>query len=422
MKIALCTPCRDKIEFSFMQCYLKVADYLRKQGHEVFYALSDMFPVDTARNDCVRKAALWGAEYYLWIDSDMSFQVEKLDKLFEYLETHENTIVSGLYFHKAPPFAPVIRKINDLGLFEQSWEIKDEPFEVDGVGFGLILAKRNEMAKIINRTKGKCFVYTVDEMSEDLYFCALANKEGIKIVVHPEADCVHHGGYVDVNSYINQKEKTGSGFSELANYLNKPMGFVMSKCMRGADLVANDWKALNPKTDSEILEFYKNNENYIYDLVMWWQRNRRQREDILSMIDKTKAKKILDYGCGIGDYGLACNERFNSTVAFYDINIHSLHYLAWRIGNRRSVGCSIVTSQKDMKMCYYDYIFCLDVLEHVKEPEKELEKIKALLKEDGILIAIVAPLQEGIPQHISQIDIEKYGFEKINDYMYRVKK
>lgn len=404
-----------------MECFLKVADYLRSKGHQVFYALSDMFPVDTARNDCVRKAALWGAEYYLWIDSDMSFKVDKLEKLFEYIDSHENTIVSGLYFHKAPPFAPVIRKINELGLYEQSWDIKDEPFEVEGVGFGLVLAKRNEMAKVINRTKGKCFVYTVDEMSEDLYFCSLAKKEGIKIVVHPEVDCVHHGGYADVNSFINQKEKTGDGFSELAAFLNKPMAFVMPRCMRGADLVAEDWRKADPKTDEAILEFYKHNENYIYDLVMWWQRNRKQREYILSLVKKSDAKKVLDYGCGIGDYGLACNERFDSSVDFYDINEHSLRYLSWRIGHRRVVSCSVI-SQKPSKIAHYDYIFCLDVLEHIKDPEKELELFKSLLKEDGILVAIVAPLQEGIPQHISQIDIEKHGFEKINDFMYRVKK
>lgn len=424
-KVALCVPARDKIHVDFFQSYIEIYEYLLKSYNTKCF-ISDGFPVDAARNELVRSAAIWGAEYFLFIDSDVSLHpVEKIDKLFTFLDENNNSFVAGLYFSKSYPFMPVIRRIDRAGMFVQDERVCDAPYEVDGTGFGLVLIKREEMAKVINETKGNCFSYKKDEISEDLYFCKTAKKLGISVFVHPDVDLVHHGGAVDYRQFLQVKDNTINGFVELAEYLQKPVPFVKQMCVAGARMVMDDWKNSNPKTEEEVTQFYVNNRNYIYNLTFWWLQNQIQRENILFYIQKlanngvsAKQKHVLDYGCGIGDYGIWFSEHCSASVDFFDINQVNLRYLSWRIAKRKLNECRIYDNAQDLKG-KYNYVICMDVIEHVPRPQEHVDRIKSLLSESGTLIAQISPKKESQPQHISEFDLEKNGFEKIGYCMFK---
>lgn len=60
----------------------------------------------------------------------------------------------------------------------------------------------------------------------------------------------------------------------------------------------------------------------------------------------------------------------------------------------------------------------MDVLEHIKNPEEEAKRLRKMLKKDGLLIAQVSPKAMFQPQHISEIDLGKYGFLQIDNFKY----
>jgi cyclopropane fatty-acyl-phospholipid synthase-like methyltransferase len=67
---------------------------------------------------------------------------------------------------------------------------------------------------------------------------------------------------------------------------------------------------------------------------------------------------------------------------------------------------------------HYDMIFALDVLEHIKNPEIHVAKLRKMLKRNGTLVAQIAPKGMFQPQHIAEIDLNQHGFLQTDTYVY----
>jgi cyclopropane fatty-acyl-phospholipid synthase-like methyltransferase len=136
--------------------------------------------------------------------------------------------------------------------------------------------------------------------------------------------------------------------------------------------------------------------------------------------------RVLDFGCGIGDYGLSyAIENKTSKVDFYDINKENLDYLKHRIMLREvqklvEVGQCKVYREGGLGEPeeFYDQIFVLDVLEHIKNPVEAAARIRKMLKRNGTLIAQVSPKEVFQPQHIGEIDLNQHGFLQTDIYTY----
>lgn len=87
-----------------------------------------------------------------------------------------------------------------------------------------------------------------------------------------------------------------------------------------------------------------------------------------------KNKKILDYGCGLG------NNIYNikSAVGF-DVDNFAIEFA-------KTKGVKIIDKPKED---YYDIILCSHVLEHVKYPVDLLNKLSTYLNTNGILIIVI---------------------------------
>lgn len=107
-----------------------------------------------------------------------------------------------------------------------------------------------------------------------------------------------------------------------------------------------------------------------------------------------KGKRLLDVGCGIGDLAF--------TLAAQGANVVGVELSAEKVevANRiaRKWGYSEeqlkfiagdVTKLQEMNLGKFDGIFCLAILEHVKEDVSTLEQMHALLDQDGFLIVEV---------------------------------
>lgn len=124
-------------------------------------------PVDRARNALASYALRYNFDRILWIDSDMIFEPDIMQRLSKDLDDGWD-IVSGLYFKRTYPTEPVIYKEITTELSAEPYRDypKEKVFRIAGCGFGGVMMQTKIIADIdeppFNEFNG---------MSEDLSFC-----------------------------------------------------------------------------------------------------------------------------------------------------------------------------------------------------------------------------------------------------------
>lgn len=183
MKTLIAIPCMDTIEADFVECLLN----LRHVG-EVEIKLLKASLVYDARNqitDYVLRNG--GYDYVLWLDSDMTFEPDLMEKLMEDIQSDESIqAVTGLCFGRRPPFKPCIYKRLEV---EQKGQMikpiaenwfdypRDSLFEVEACGFACVLM-RVDMLEALG-IYGVPF-FPLGGLGEDLTFCWRARKLDLK--------------------------------------------------------------------------------------------------------------------------------------------------------------------------------------------------------------------------------------------------
>ena len=182
MKTLIAIPCMDVIEADFVESLTN----LRPVGEvEVKYLKASL--VYDARNQITRYALdRGGFDYILWLDSDMTFEPDLMEKLIADIEGEEDGIkkqaVTGLCFGRRPPFKPCIYSRLDVQTNGQmvlpvceNWfnYPRDSMFEVEACGFACLLM-RMDMLEAMG-IYGVPF-FPVGGLGEDLTFCWRAKK------------------------------------------------------------------------------------------------------------------------------------------------------------------------------------------------------------------------------------------------------
>lgn len=168
---------------------------LRIPGTHVF--LTGM-PFDHARNVGCQKLLEFGWEWLFFLDDDVIAPSDAIEKLV----SRNAPIISGLYYRRSPPIAPVMLRENKN---ERTWisEFKvPDLMPVDYVGAGCLLIHR-DVLKNLPPLSSKChwFEWRVDRadlpvterMSEDFAFCKHARNHGYKIIMDTSVQCRHAG-------------------------------------------------------------------------------------------------------------------------------------------------------------------------------------------------------------------------------------
>ena len=116
-----------------------------------------------ARNDIIEEFLATDMEYLLFIDSDMIWEPDSLAYAYETMQRDDVDIVTGIYFTKANPHLPVLKKLSmTAGCFSIFTEWGNEPFEVDGSGMGFMLIPRY----VLEETKAD--IVTIGEAEETI--------------------------------------------------------------------------------------------------------------------------------------------------------------------------------------------------------------------------------------------------------------
>jgi 2-polyprenyl-3-methyl-5-hydroxy-6-metoxy-1,4-benzoquinol methylase len=179
------------------------------------------------------------------------------------------------------------------------------------------------------------------------------------------------------------------------------------------------WEGSGAMTDERIKQFYKQTQNYIYDLGGWHLWDLDKRASDLALVDELRAKgvkSILDFGGGVG---------FNSLIlakAGFDVTLADLDSVTLKFAQFRA-------QQHGVKMKFwktdvepmppdgkYDAILCLDVLEHLpKDVLHETVDKLVKLKHAKTVIDVHAPFGRTAqhPMHLDETDDTKQQVQRL---------
>ena len=183
MKTLIAIPCMDTMESEFVDCLLN----LRPVGEIEIRLLRGSLVYD-ARNQITQYALKQDFDYVLWLDSDMTFDPDLLEKLMADIEGRDDIdAVTGLCFGRRPPFKPCIFSClaikqdgNMVMPIAENWfdYPRDSLFEVEGCGFACLLMKIGMLQT--TAIYGQVPFYPIGGMGEDLTYCRRAKDLGLR--------------------------------------------------------------------------------------------------------------------------------------------------------------------------------------------------------------------------------------------------
>ena len=191
MRTLIAVPCMDMVHTLFFASMLSLR---KSEGTEISVSGSSL--VYDARNALAHKAIREGFDRVLWIDSDMHFGPDLMERLSADLDQGYE-FVSAVYFTRKTPIEPCVYEIchdveNGRGeLIPKAISVKEIPdglFEVEGVGFGAVM-----MTVDLIRRVGKLPFFPHEGYGEDFSFCRRARAVGAKLYCDGRIKCDHVG-------------------------------------------------------------------------------------------------------------------------------------------------------------------------------------------------------------------------------------
>lgn len=185
MKILIAVPALDTMPVQTAYCMLSLKrDCPSKFSFIVRASCQD------ARNMLAAEAVNTGADRVLWIDSDMAFEPDLLQRLSADIDAGWD-VVSSICFKRQLPLVPVIYKTLDAETSKAEPYLgypQDTIFPIAACGFGAVMTTTDVIRRIGNNPFD-----LVGHLSEDLSFCAKATEVGARIACDSRVKVGHVG-------------------------------------------------------------------------------------------------------------------------------------------------------------------------------------------------------------------------------------
>ena len=120
---------------------------------------------------------------------------------------------------------------------------------------------------------------------------------------------------------------------------------------------------------------------------------------VLSVVSDLNGKRILDVGCGYGEILEEIANHFDSQLYGVDfINVRIDEALE-KLKGKVVIKNSDIQEEIPFPDNYFDVVFSIETLEHLKEPEKCIKEIKRVLKNNGQFILTMPNATGYFPFH-----------------------
>lgn len=189
MKTLIAIPCMDNVAAPFAHSLAT----MEKTG-ECVISMNISSLIYDARNQLAAQALKAQADYILWLDSDMIVPPDVIPRMLKHMEDGKD-FVSGIYFRRRAPFAPVLySRIDREGHADFNDYPEDTVFEIAGAGFGCCMTRVSMLEDIALNFKD--WFTPFNNYGEDLSFCLRALECGYKLYCDSTIKCGHIGTVV----------------------------------------------------------------------------------------------------------------------------------------------------------------------------------------------------------------------------------
>ncbi len=138
----------------------------------------------------------------------------------------------------------------------------------------------------------------------------------------------------------------------------------------------------------KMAEFYQQTDAFLFETLIW-NRNAvkcQMRAWIGNYLQRNHSQpvRVLTYGDGLGIDSLYLTQA-GHRVDYFEVSEKCVRF-AQAIGERLGISLTVLESKDAIVPGAYDYVVCLDVLEHVPEPQHLVSELAKYLKPGGRLI------------------------------------
>jgi hypothetical protein len=199
--VAILVPARDTVMTSFAYDMARaMSTHTAMTDDRVMLYTSHGTLIASQRTELARQALKEGADYFLWLDSDMRFPKETIGHLI----ARDKPIVAANYATRRMPVKPVAM-MDEGGKIGRVYTAPDSEGlqPVDYIGMGVMMVKREVFEKmeqpwfaIPYSTKGDHYI------GEDVFFCTKAREAGFEVLV--DHDLSHHVKHIGTLEYSHE--------------------------------------------------------------------------------------------------------------------------------------------------------------------------------------------------------------------------
>jgi hypothetical protein len=191
-KLAVLVPCRDTLHSAFAMCLTEMVKLNTMNSLDTHVIMDASTVLLTQRERLATEARNVGAEYMLWLDSDMVFPASTALRLL----AHNEPIVAANYIRRQLPAKGVAYETIGDWQNPLEFEPQDNLVEVEGVGMGCMLVKTS----VLDDIPQPWFEFgwtpeSNDWLGEDMIFCQKMAQAGntVKIDTQLSMEMRHLG-------------------------------------------------------------------------------------------------------------------------------------------------------------------------------------------------------------------------------------
>lgn len=139
IKLAVCVPTRDMLHSAHAMSLVELVKFNTMNDIETQVFMDASTILLTQREHLATMSLDMGADYILWIDSDIVFPATTAVRLL----AHNEPIVAANYIRRQEPYKGVAYKTIGDWQNPVPFDVQDELVDIEGVGMGCMLMKTN---------------------------------------------------------------------------------------------------------------------------------------------------------------------------------------------------------------------------------------------------------------------------------------
>ena len=209
MKVFIAVPSMDTLPALFCQ---SLALLQRAGDTQIGFEVGSL--VYNARNNLARQAIKSEADWVLWLDSDMVFSPDLLQRMLKVCTENGIDFLTALCFRRKPPFTPCLfdrlDKVGRGASYTALMSVPDGRFKVGGCGFAGVLMSTDVLMSVASKFDGRMFD-PLEGFGEDVSFCWRARQCGYDIWCDSEIEMGHVGNCIVTRAYFEAYEGNKDG-------------------------------------------------------------------------------------------------------------------------------------------------------------------------------------------------------------------